>query len=372
MRGCLMSSGPKHTAPKRTAPQPTARSGIRQVADLAGVSVGTVSRALRGQPGVAAETRRRVQVAADELGYVPSPSAASLASGRTMAVGVVVPYVSRWFFASVVQGAEKVLSKAGYDVLLYDLAGWEDARRRLLGGRLLQKRVDGALVVTLDLDRTEQEALRGFNLPIALVGGDDGFAGVRIDDVKAAVTATTHLLELGHRRIAFIGVEPVARGPHVAAAYRRRGYRLALRRAGVPVCQELELPGDFTVHSGTEAMHRLLTLDDPPTAVFAASDEMAMGCLFAARQAGVSIPGDVSVIGLDDHEMAVLHDLTTVAQPAYEQGHIAANLLLDLLRGQPVDTQHPIVVPTQLVVRQTTGPVREATRAPAAAGGRLR
>jgi DNA-binding LacI/PurR family transcriptional regulator len=328
--------------------------GIRHVAARAGVSVGTVSRALRGQPGVAAATRHRVQAAAGELGYVASPSAASLASGRTMAIGVVVPYITRWFYASVVQGAEAVLSAAGYDVLLYDLAGRIDARHRVLGGRLLEKRVDAALFVTLDLDAPERQALSDLGRPVALVGGNAGFPSVCIDDVEVGVTATSHLIGLGHRRIAFVGVDRNARGTFRAAGDRRRGYRRALRRAGVDVDHALEMVGDFTVASGRAAMQHLMQLDNPPTAVFAASDEMAMGCLHAIRQAGKRAPDDFSVIGIDDHEMSALHDLTTVAQPVVEQGRIAAGLLLDLLSGETLPTDESIVVPTRLVVRSTT------------------
>ncbi|MGZ4590032.1 MAG: LacI family DNA-binding transcriptional regulator [Actinomycetes bacterium] len=329
---------------------------IRHVAARAGVSVGTVSRALRGQPGVAPATRHRVQKAAGELGYVASPSAASLASGRTMAIGVVVPYITRWFYSSVVQGAEAVLASAGYDVLLYDLAGRADARSRLLGGRMLEKRVDAALLVTLDLDTVERQSLRSLGRPVVLVGGSAGFPSVSIDDVQVGVTATNHLIELGHRRIGFVGLDRNVHGTFLAAGDRRRGYRRALRQAGLPVDRTVEMFGDFSVASGREAMHALMALDNPPTAVFAASDEMAMGCLHAIRQAGRRVPHDFSVIGIDDHEMASLHDLTTVAQPVVEQGRIAARLLLDQLRGGTLSPDTTVVVPTALVVRATTGP----------------
>jgi DNA-binding LacI/PurR family transcriptional regulator len=268
----------------------------------------------------------------------------------------VVPYITRWFYSSVVQGAEAVLASAGYDVLLYDLAGRADARARLLGGRLLEKRVDAALLVTLDLAPEERVALRNLGRPVAMVGSRDGFPGVRIDDVDAAMLATDHLLELGHRRIAFIGGGQTARGTFTAPGDRRHGYRQSLRAAGIDVSPALELEGDFTVTSGREAMRQLLALDEPPTAVFAASDEMAMGCLHAIRQAALLVPDDISVIGIDGHEMSYLHDLTTVSQPVVQQGAIAARLLLDLLRGDDVPDDRIVVMPTELVVRQTTGP----------------
>lgn len=342
-----------------------AMPGIRHVAARAGVSVGTVSRALRGQPGVAPATRHRVQTAAGELGYVASPSAASLASGRTMSIGVVVPFITRWFYASVVQGAEGVLAAAGYDMLLYDLAGRADARNRLLSGRFLEKRVDAALLVTLDLNPVEREALRRLDRPIVLVGGSSGFPSVSVDDVRVGVTATEHLVGLGHRRIAFVGVDRSTRGTFLAAGDRRRGYRRALRSVGVAADRDLEAAGDFTIASGREAMQSLMRLEEPPTAIFAASDEMAMGCLHAIRQAGLQVPEDFSVIGIDDHEMSPLHDLTTVAQPVNEQGRVAASLLLEQLQGGDVAADTTVVVPTELVVRATTGPPRATSRRPA-------
>lgn len=331
-------------------------AGIREVAERAGVSVATVSRALRGLPRVSDETRERVRAVAVELGYVPSPTAASLASGRTSTVGVIVPYVTRWFFASVVQGAQSVLADHGYDLLLYELGGREEARQRLFS-QLLRKRVDAVLLLSLPLTETEQRALVALDLPVAMVGGcGSGFPGVGIDDIEAALTATRHLIELGHKRIAFLGrPEP---GPSFPTQTDRlTGYRRALAEAGLRPQRSLEVPGDYTVASGMEQMRRLLAGRGVPTAVFAACDEMAMGALHAARLAGVAVPSQLSVIGIDDHEMAPLLDLTTVAQPARYQGRIAAELLLHMLRGDGRWPDRPIVVPTQLVLRGTTGPV---------------
>lgn len=273
-----------------------------------------------------------------------------------MAVGVVVPFITRWFFSSVVQGAEAVLADAGYDVLLYDLAGRADARSRLFGGRLLEKRVDAALLVTLNLDSAERKALRDLGRPVALVGGRANFPSVSIDDVHAGGAATDHLLELGHRRIAYVGLDQAARGTFHVAGDRRKGYQRALKVAGIHVDPKLEVPGDFTVAGGRRAMNQLMELAEPPTAVFAASDEMAMGCLHAIRLAGRHAPEDFSVIGIDDHEMSTLHDLTTVAQPVVLQGRIAADLLLRLLSGDSPPAEDAVVVPTQIVVRSTTAP----------------
>jgi len=170
------------------------------------VSIGTVSRALRGLDRVNADTRARVLEAAAVLGYVASPAASSLASGRTMTVGVVVPHVTGWYFASVVQGAEVACRECGYDLLLYGLGEQVDVARRLATITTLHKRVDAVLVLNLPLDGPEVDELRGLSVPVTLVGTHvPGMTSVRIDGVAVARTATEHLLTLGHTRIAHMG-----------------------------------------------------------------------------------------------------------------------------------------------------------------------
>jgi DNA-binding LacI/PurR family transcriptional regulator len=328
---------------------------IKDVAEAAGVSIATVSRALHGLPRVSEATRQRVLAAAAELRYVASPSAASLASGQTNAIGVVAPFVNRWYFAAIVHSAEERLRKAGYDLLLYSLGTDAHERRRAFSGTLLRKRVDGVLVLGLHPTADEAAALSAVGGPVAIVGAEvAGWASVRIDDVGTARCAVRHLLDLGHRRIGFIGGEdPLhTRMP----AERRAGYRAELASAGLPAAPELEAVGGFTVSGGYDAAQRLLAVPEPPTALFAASDEMAMGAVQAARRLGLRVPEDVSVIGIDDHEMAELLDLTTVAQPVVAQGVLAAEMILTALT-EPERPPPAVTVPTELLVRGTTGPV---------------
>jgi LacI family repressor for deo operon, udp, cdd, tsx, nupC, and nupG len=327
---------------------------IKDVAEAAGVSIATVSRALHGLPRVSESTRQRVLAAAAELRYVASPSAASLASGQTNAIGVVAPFVNRWYFAAIVHSAEERLRKAGYDLLLYSLGTDAQERRRAFSGTLLSKRVDAVLVLGLHPTAEEVAALSTVGGPVAIVGADvPGWASVHIDDQAAARCAVRHLLDLGHRRIGFIGgSDPLQTA---MPGDRRVGYRAELAAAGVPVRPELEAVGGFTVTGGHAAATRLLRLADPPTALFAASDEMAMGALQAARHARVEVPRDLSVIGIDDHEMAQLLDLTTVAQPVVAQGVLAAEMILAALHD-PDGSLPSVTVPTELVVRGTTGP----------------
>jgi LacI family repressor for deo operon, udp, cdd, tsx, nupC, and nupG len=334
-------------------------TSIKDVAREVGVSTATVSRALRGLPRVSDATRVKVLQVAARLDYVASPTAASLASGQTRAVGVIVPFVTRWFYMSVIQGAEELLREAGYDLLLYNLGGDSEARHRVFRTHLLRKRVDAVLILSLTPTDDEVAALSRFDRPVAVVGGSvPGWSSVRIDDVETAVIAMRHLVELGHSRIGYVGGSLEDQLDFAAPLDRLNGYRCAMAEAGHPVNPAWEVVGDFTVRGGLAATRLLLEADPMPTAIFAASDEMAVGAVHAVREAGLRVPEDISVIGIDDHEMAEFFELSTVAQPVHEQGRLAAMLLLDAL-DEEIDlpgTPPAITVPTRLVVRRTTAP----------------
>lgn len=334
---------------------------IDDVAHRAGVSTATVSRALRGLPAVSAATRARVLSAAAELGYTVSPSASRLAGGRTGTVAVVVPLITRWFFGTVVEAAEKVLHQAGYDLLLYTLGGREHVRQRLFRTADLHKRVDAMMLIAMPLQAADFVTVTRRVLPGVTISSGTvvpGWPGVRIDDVTAARTAVAHLLTLGHRRIAHISGKPTDELAHTAHIDRRLGYRKELLAAGIHPDPKLDVDNEFTLSGGTRATEELLRRGEPPTAIFAACDEMAMGAMAALRVAGLRVPEDVSVIGVDDHDLAAVVGLTTVAQPAAEQGRVAAGMLLDQLCGAFPDDRDldPVILPTRLVVRESTGP----------------
>ncbi|MCY7373747.1 MAG: LacI family transcriptional regulator [Spirochaetaceae bacterium] len=334
-------------------------TSIKDVARTVGVSTATVSRALRGLPRVSEETRLRVLQAAADLDYVASPSAAGLATGQTRAVGVVVPFVSRWFYGEVVQGADTPLRDAGYDLLLYNLGGDRQTRRRVFGTHLSSKRVDAVLVLSLTPTDEELAWLTKLDRPVAVVGASvPGWSSVRIDDEATACIAMKHLLALGHRDIGYIGGSLEDQLDFAAPFDRLLGYRRSMSHAGLSVLPQWEAVGNFTVRGGLAAMRLLLESEPRPTAVFAASDEMAIGAVHAVREAGLRVPQDLSVIGIDGHEMAEYFDLTTVAQPVHEQGRLAAQLLLDVLATDREHAKQPsaVTVPTRLVVRHTTGP----------------
>jgi DNA-binding LacI/PurR family transcriptional regulator len=330
-------------------------SSIEDVAKLAGVSIATVSRSLRGLPDVAAATRDRVLAAARELNYVASPFAARLASGRAATVAVVVPFVHRWYFAEVLGAVENVLGRAGFDLLLYNL-GDEAGRQRFFHVLPVRKRVDAIVFASLVLSDDEADILHSLNVPVGMVGVDrPGVHTTRIDDEEAARSAVGHLVDLGHRRIALIGGDTDDPMRFTPPHHRRVGYLDALREAGIEYDPDMEMLGYFTVDGGETATRILLERPNRPTALFAESDEMAFGAIRAIRRAGLRVPQDVAVVGFDDNASASLLDLSTVRQPVIEQAEdVTARLLVAI-------TDHGIqpyvrVLPTELVVRGSTDP----------------
>jgi DNA-binding LacI/PurR family transcriptional regulator len=336
-------------------------AAIDDVARAAGVSTATVSRALRGLPNVNQTTRDRVRAAANALGYVASPSAVSLASGRTRTIGLITPWINRWFFANVIEGAERTLRARGFDVLLYTFDVTRHSARPRVDADVLRRRVDGVLVVGLPLEQDEVEVLLALGHPLVCVGwGAFGQVTVRLDDRETALAATRHLIGLGHRRIGHITGSAEDIAPWSPPVDRRAGWREAMTQAGLEISPELEVHGDFNVKGGRASMRRLLADAPDVTAVFAASDEMAMGAILALRDAGLRVPQDVSVIGIDGHDLGELVGLTTMAQPAADQGAAAAQLVLDMIAG--LTPPRELVYSTVLVERSSTAPPR--TRAP--------
>jgi LacI family transcriptional regulator, repressor for deo operon, udp, cdd, tsx, nupC, and nupG len=332
-------------------------SSIEDVAKLAGVSIATVSRSLRGLPDVATATRDRVLAAAQELDYVASPFAARLASGRTATVGVVVPFVHRWYFAEVLGAVESVLHHAGLDLLLYNL-GDEEGRQRFFTRMPVRKRVDAIVIASLVLTDDEAGALCELGVPVGMLGVDQpGLHSTRIDDEQGARDAVGHLVELGHRRIALIGGDASDPMRFTPPHHRRIGYLDALEHAGIEYDPALEILGYFTVDGGEAATRSLLELPTRPTALFAESDEMAYGAIRAIRRAGLRVPQDVAVIGFDDHASAELLDLSTVRQPVIEQAEELTTRLLAAIT-EPDQEPEVHVLPTELVVRGSTDPAR--------------
>jgi DNA-binding LacI/PurR family transcriptional regulator len=331
---------------------------IGDVARLAGVSKATASRALSGRGYVAEETRRRVEVAAAEIGFIASPDAASLVTGRTKNVGVVIPFVNRWFFGEVLEGIERALLAAGYDLTLYNLSADGPDRARVFEFFLARKRVDAVIAVGVDLDEHEVVSLDRREKPLVCLGGTGGAAArLSIDDRAVGQLATEHLLHLGHTRIAHLA-GAATRHPGTVQAMRRHGYLEAMAAAGHSPSPADIVETEMTMPGGYRAALQLLGHPGPrPTALFAASDEVAFGAIRAAERLGISVPRDLSIVGVDGHEYAEMFDLTTVEQYPGEQGRSAVEVVLRLLGEGTVADPLPdsgAPMPTRLVVRASS------------------
>ncbi|MEC5180518.1 LacI family DNA-binding transcriptional regulator [Arthrobacter sp. CG_A4] len=331
-------------------------AGIKDVARLAGVSPATASRALSGNGSVSARARQAVTSAASELGFIGSYHASSLATGRSRNVGVVLPYVNRWYFSTLLEGANAALMDAGYDLTLYDFQG-DRYRETVLGDFLLRKRLDGVIAVSLQLNEHEVKQILSAGIPVVGVGGPlPGMATIRTDDPGIGRQATEHLISLGHTRIAHIGGEHEVGRYFKISTGRRVGYEEAMADAGLPLRDAWSLVSDYTLNDAyAQAKHLLANAAERPTAIFAASDEMAAGALLAARDLGLRIPDELSVIGVDGHEMGEVLGLTTIDQFARQQGTRAVDRLLAQLKpgAEPTEPADELVQ-TRFIVRSST------------------
>ncbi len=318
----------------RRPPQRPKRCTIEDVAAAAQVSLATVSRALRGLPNVAPSTRERVQRIATELDYHPDPSAARLATGRTGAIAVIVPVVNTWYFSEIIAGVDAACCEVDHEVLVMSASARVQPGYRLASGltHSVIGRADGVILVDLQLSDAERAALLASGLPAVTIGDStDGIAAVGIDNVEAGRLATEHLIQQGHHRIGLIGGQRSDPLGFQVPTQRRRGYLAALAHAGIDIEPNLIVGGEFSVAGGYEACEPLFDLAEPPTAVVAMSDEIAFGVMMAADQRKISIPDDLSIVGIDDHDVAPVVGLTTVHQDVADQGTAAAQRVLQML-----------------------------------------
>ena len=329
---------------------------LADVARLAGVSSATASRALNDSYGVAPATRQRVLQVAERAAYVVSPEASRLAGGATRRVALVVPHVERWYFGAMVGGLEAGLSDAGLDVLLYHVGDASD-RRRFFERLPARRKVDAVVVVAFPVAGQERQRLELMGVAVVAAGVQDAlYPHVGIDEQNAGRQAVNHLLQLRHRKIAMIAANDPDQPGWPPRQGRSDAYYAALREAGVPLDERFVVTVDWGGAQGADAMAQLLSLPEPPTAVYAHSDEVALGAMRTLRRTGLRVPDDVSVVAIDDHPVAGLVDLTTVRQAVREKGALTAQMLLALLRGEKVD--RAVTVPTRLVVRGSTAPPR--------------
>lgn len=335
-------------------------ASIKDVAKRANVSTATVSRVLRNTGNVTEETRQRVLEAIEALNYQPNVLGRYLRRMETETVLVVVPDIMNPFFSKVLRGIEAVALKHGYQVLLGDTQNDARLEEQYLNV-LPQRQVDGMIFLTARIRKELMEEMaRQFPIVLAceyLEGAD--IPTVSIDNISSARKATEHLIRLGHCRIAHLS------GPMniILSRDRLRGYQQALAQHELEADAALVQEGDFTYESGYNLTLKLLALEKPPTAIFAANDEMAIGAIKAVRHRGGRVPDDVAVVGFDDIQMASIFEpsLTTIAQPMFEIGQKAMELLLELIEGTSA-RRRQLVLPDRLVIRDSCGGERSGQR----------
>ena len=328
---------------------------IGDVARLAGVGRGTVSRVLNERANVDPATRERVLLAIKELDFVPSPTARRLSLRRTQTIAVILPFLTRPSAVERLRGIEFALVQAGYDMIVFNV---ETVERRDEVFRDLPRpeRVDGLIIVSLSPHEPELQRIQRSGLPAVLVDAHHrSLPRVIADDVCGGRIATEHLIGLGHRRIGFIGDIPRTPLAFTSSRLRLSGARRAMAAAHLDLPARLVGIGDHSRHRATELARRMLAHRSRPTGIVCASDTQAAGALEAAAALGLSVPGDVSVTGYDDLELADYLGLTTVHQPLFESGVRAVQRLLVGIDGRPMTPLREIQR-IGLVVRKSTAP----------------
>ena len=328
------------------------------VARLAEVSKSTASRALSGRGSVSARTKERVAKAAEELGFVPSSAAESLATGRSRNIALVTPFINRWFYAEVIDGVESALIGAGYDLTLYRLTNDIEQRKALFDYFLVRKGVDAVIALTLFISDNEVQRLRKLGKPIVGIGGQiPGIPTFSIDDVRTAKRATEHLIELGHTQLIHIGGDQQLQLDFEVHSNRLKGFREALSDARLSHSADF-FADDFDIAGGyRSALKALADFEPRPTAIVAGSDEIAIGAMAAARELSIRIPEDLSIVGIDGHPLGETFGLTTMNQHPSRQGSMAVSEALAQLGGawdEPDDSHLELQV--DLKVRGSTAP----------------
>ncbi|WP_017726549.1 catabolite control protein A [Halalkalibacterium ligniniphilum] len=327
---------------------------IYDVAREAGVSMATVSRVVNGNPNVKPATRKKVLEAIDRLGYRPNAVARGLASKRTTTVGVIIPDISSIFFAELARGIEDIATMYKYNIILCNSDQNKDKEIHLIN-TLLEKQVDGIVFMGGHITDEHVEEFKRSPVPVVLAATLDAnkeIPSVNIDYKQAVYDAVTYLLKSGHERIGMLS------GPlddPINGYQKFAGYREAVEDAKLAFDESLIVIGDYTYDSGMEAMDTFANLEKRPTAIFASTDEMALGVIHGAQDKGFKIPEDFDVIGFDNTRLATMvrPTLTTVVQPMYDIGAVSMRLLTKLMNKEEV-SEHVVELPHRIEFRQST------------------
>ncbi|TKI03439.1 DNA-binding transcriptional regulator CytR [Martelella alba] len=340
--------------------KPSVMATMKDVAEKAGVSTATVSRALMNPEKVSVQTRKRVQIAVQSVGYDPQPLARQIKRSETRNLLVMVPDICDPFFAEILRGIEETADEQGYLVLLADCAHQQPTRKSFTN-LIIARQIDGILLLGSNLpfaiDKSQQQ-----NFPPMVMANEFvpelELSTVHIDNLTASYEAVDYLFKLGHRRIGCIG----GTEKHPQCQYRTQGYIQALRRHGIPTDQQMLFLGDISYQTGACGLNTLISQSQPPTAIFCHSDIIAFGALSQAKKIGLTVPDDLSLIGFDDITLANFCDppLTTVAQPSYQIGREAMLLLLQQIRQHQISNTS-LLLDSKLIVRGSSSPPRKKT-----------
>lgn len=328
---------------------------IHDVAKRAGVGIGTVSSVINNSRHVNEPTRLRVLSAIAELDFIPNPSGRRLSMGKTHTLGIIIPFFTGSSQVERLRGVMSVIASSDYDISLFTIETFTQ-RNKVLQTVPRRGRVDGLLIFSMTLSDDDVRRICQEEIPAVLVEtSHPALPSIFVDDVAAAHSAVKHLLDLGHRRIGYISDyldDPFG----TFSRNRYAGYQQAHEEAGLPVQPDYLRQGDHSRANGRRMALELLSLPHRPTAIFAYSDEFALGILDAARELNLKVPRDLSVVGYDDIELAYFAQLTTVRQHLFDSGVQGVEVLLDAIDNKSETSPIQLQLPTELVIRHTTAP----------------
>ncbi|PSL41459.1 LacI family transcriptional regulator [Planomicrobium soli] len=326
-------------------------ANIQQVAKQAGVSVATVSRVLNGQNKVASKTKQKVEEAIKELNYEPSMLGRNLRNSESRIMLILIPTISNPFYFEIIKGIENMALSQNYSILLCETDS-KPEKEDIYFDLVRKKMADGIISMdpAVNVETLKELAEKYAIIQCSEYGGGIDIPYVTIDSEEASYRAVKHLIQIGHRKVALINTDE----KFSYARERRAGYQRALAEYGIPVIDDYILyTQQLGFEHGQQAMKKVLALPDRPTAVFAVSDLLAIGALKEINAAGLDVPEDMAVVGFDKIDFSNMTNptLTTIAQPMYKMGTIAARMLIDLLKGEQVDS---VILEHELIIREST------------------
>lgn len=331
----------------------TMKATMKDVAEEAGVSIATVSRFVNNTGNISKSLEKKIQRVIEKLDFIPNSTARSLVTHKTNIIGIIVPNITQQYSSNIIDGVNDILYKANYSMILCNIFNSNIDELKYLN-ILKQKQVDGIIILHEENNSIIEDFINSCNIPIILCGYISKHLKlpyISIDDYKASFDATEYLIKRGNKKISFVGVENY---DFIAGKNRFDGFKDAMRKYRLEINEQIIEMGDFTVESGYKAMERILEKTSDFTAVFAVTDEMAVGVCGCLMDKGYKIPSDISVMGFDGIELSNVFrpKISTIKQPIIEMGKESARLLIDMINGKPVKMDN--IFDYQLTINEST------------------